>query len=225
MKMTKAYQSVDARREFDSWSRRYDWDPLQFLFFRPAHRMVLEMLDATDERVLDVGCGTGVLEARIHERFPETQVWGLDLSEGMLSHAKKRCRAAGERIHLVRGDSERLPFADNAFDVVTCCHSFHHYPNAKGVLAEMHRVLRPGGRLLIVDGDRDGLWGRLIFDGLVVWVEGPVRHWSRAGVRDLYEEAGFNQIHHRRRGGPLPFLLTAGRAKKPRGVAAIPQVA
>src|SRR5262249_37287782 len=54
-----AYQIADAKRQFDRWSYWYDWDPLQLLFFRPAHQMLLGALDAADERILDIGCGTG----------------------------------------------------------------------------------------------------------------------------------------------------------------------
>src|SRR5262249_7381833 len=128
-----------------------------------------------------------------------------------------RCPEVGSRFHLVRGDSERLPFADDTFDVVTCTHSFHHYPQQERVVTEMYRVLRPGGRLLLIDGDRDGLWGRLIFDVFVVLMEGPGRHLPGAASGDLFGRAGFDDVSQRRRGGPLPFLLTTGRAVKPAG--------
>lgn len=218
--------TAEAQREFDRWSRSYDRTLLQRLFFQPSHEMLLEMLGPADERILDIGCGTCRFATRVLERSPRTQVWGLDLSEGMLSQSQARCPEVGSRLHLVRGNSERLPFADATFDVVTCTHSFHHYPRQEGVVAEMHRVLRPGGRLLLIDGDRDGLWGRLVFDVLVVLMEGPVRHLSGSALCDLFRRAGFDGVSQRRRGGPLPFLLTMGRAVKPAGVTvAIRQVA
>jgi ubiquinone/menaquinone biosynthesis C-methylase UbiE len=210
------YQTAAAREQFDRWSRRYDRDLLQFLFFGPAHRMLLEALGPGDRRILDVGCGTGLFAGRVLERFPRSQVWGLDLSAGMLRQCRQHGRAAGRRLHLLQGDSARLPFPPDTFDVVTCTHSFHHYPCQCQVAAEMYRVLRPGGRLLIIDGDRDRLWGRLLFDGLVVFLEGPVRHLTSAAFRALYWEAGFEQVSQRRRGGPLPFLLTTGQARKPK---------
>jgi SAM-dependent methyltransferase len=209
------YQTATARAEFDSWSRRYDWDPLQWLFFRPTHRMMLRHLLPSDTRVLDIGCGTGCFAGQVLEHFPRVQVTGLDLSDGMLHRARPRCHGTGGRLHLVQGDSERLPFADDSFDVVTCSHSFHHYPHQARVVAEMYRVLRSGGRLLIADGDRDRPWGRFIFDGIVVFMEGAVNHLSAADFCALYEEAGFRDIQQERRGGLLPFLLTIGRAVKP----------
>jgi ubiquinone/menaquinone biosynthesis C-methylase UbiE len=219
------YCTADAQREFDSWSRRYDYDPLQWLFFGPSHRMLLEALSPADERILDIGCGTGRFASRVLERFPDTQVWGLDLSAGMLCQAQARCPDVGDRLHLVRGDSERLPFASDMFDVITCTHSFHHYPHQERVVAEMFRVLRPGGRLLLIDGDRDGWWGRFVFDGIVVLMEGPVRHLPGEAFRELFRATGFTDVSQRRRGGPLPFLLTMGRAVKPAKIGTARQVA
>ena len=208
---------ADAKVEFDRWSRRYDRDPLQLLFFGPSHRMLLRNLLPTDRRVLDVGCGTGRFAARVLEQAPQAEVYGLDLSEGMLAQARAKLGDGGGRLHLVQGDSEELPFAEDTFDVVTCTHSFHHYPRQDWVVAEMHRVLRPGGRLMIIDGDRDRLWGRFIFDFIVVMMEGAVKHLPGRAVRRLYEEIGFDSVCQERRGGLLPFLMTMGRAVKPAG--------
>ncbi|HMF14786.1 MAG TPA: class I SAM-dependent methyltransferase [Gemmataceae bacterium] len=208
------YRTADARKEFDRWSWRYDWDLLQPLFFRPSHRMMLDTLGPADVRILDIGCGTGKFAARALMHFPNAQIWGLDLSDGMLQRAGARAQDFGGRLHLVRGDSQRLPFADDSFDAVTCSHSFHHYPQQARVLAEIHRVLRPDGRLLLVDGDRDRLWGWFVFEVLVVLIEGAVRHRTSADLRQLYGSVGFVDVTQRRRKGPLPFLMTVGRAAK-----------
>jgi ubiquinone/menaquinone biosynthesis C-methylase UbiE len=210
-----AYCSAAAKQEFDSWSHRYDRDWLQVFFFGPSHRMLLEHLSASEERILDIGCGTGLFASQVLKSFPQSQVWGMDLSDGMLRQCWQRCQDATGRFHLVQGDSSRLPFRDDAFDVVTCTHSFHHYPCQERVIAEMYRVLKPDGRLLIIDGDCDRLWGHLLFDILVVLVEGPVKHLTSAAFRNLYGAAGFAQVSQHRRGGPLPFLLTIGCAQKP----------
>ena len=212
-----AYATAEAKREFDSWSQSYDKDPLQAIFFRPSHHMILAALSPTENRILDIGCGTGSFAARLLESRPQASVCGLDLSDGMLAQCHHRLHAAGGRLRLVRGDSQRLPFADNSFDALTCSHSFHHYPRQDLVAAEMHRVLRPGGRLFIVDGDRDRLWGRLVYDVVVVMIEGAVKHLSRAGFRDLYAHAGFVNVEQKRKRGLLPFMMTIGEAKKSRG--------
>ncbi len=208
------YQTSAAREEFDSWSRRYDRSFLQKWLFKPAHRMILEVLEPNCRNILDVGCGTGRFAARVLKHLAGARVWGLDLSSGMLDRCQERCRELDGRLQIVQGDSERLPFADDTFDAVTCSHSFHHYPHQERVVREMHRVLRPGGRLVIVDGDRDRLWGRLVFNVIVVMLEGAVKHLTADAFRDLYQRTGFEDIRQRRRGGLLPFVLTAGRALK-----------
>ena len=209
------YQTAHAKLEFDRWSAHYDRDILQHCFFRPAHELLLDNLSRDDRRILDIGCGTGKFAVRALERFADAQVWGMDLSGGMLSQCQARCDASDGRLHLVQGDSERLPFQDNAFDAITCTHSFHHYPHQQKVVGEMHRVLRPGGRLLIIDGDRDGWWGWMVYDIVVVMMEGAVRHLSDRAFREMYTNAGFDNVSQQRRGTFLPFLLTVGEAIKP----------
>jgi ubiquinone/menaquinone biosynthesis C-methylase UbiE len=246
------YHTQDARNEFNGWSRRYDRDPLQNLLFKPSHRLMVQKFEPCEKRILDIGCGTSRLAARVFKRCPKMEVVGLDLCLPMLRASRNRFLGKSEiqnpksqkheprlkhgfntdsipcsirvssvgansdfNLHLVQGDSERLPFADNSFDLVTCSHSFHHYPNQAQVVAEMHRVLRPGGRLMIIDGDRDRWWGRLIFDVIVVLMEGRVKHLTARAMTGLYEAAGFADIVQFRRGGFLPFLLTIGRAVKP----------
>jgi ubiquinone/menaquinone biosynthesis C-methylase UbiE len=207
------YQTSEAREEFDRWSRRYDRSLVQKLLFKPAHRMMLDVLGPTCRTILDVGCGTGRFAARALRHLAGARVWGLDLSSGMLDRCQERCLQFDRRLQIVQGDSQRLPFADSTFDAVTCAHSFHHYPHQERVAREMHRVLRPGGRLVIVDGDRDRLWGRLVFNVIVVLMEGAVKHLTGDAFRELYVQTGFDEIQQRR-GGLLPFVLTVGRALK-----------
>jgi ubiquinone/menaquinone biosynthesis C-methylase UbiE len=212
-----AYATADAKREFDQWSSSYDKGLLQTIFFRPAHRMLLAAMRPGENQILDIGCGTGSFAARALKSRPQASVVGLDLSEGMLAQCHERLRAADGRLQLVRGDSQRIPFADNSFDALTCSHSFHHYPRQDLVASEMFRVLRPGGRLYIIDGDRDRLWGRLVYDVVVVMMEGAVKHLSRAAFRSLYTSAGFVDVHQIRQRSILPFMMTVGEARKTMG--------
>ncbi len=208
------YRIESAMAEFDRWSRNYDRCILQRLFFGPSHAMMIDKLRPGDLRILDIGCGTGLFAERILRHDPDARVWGLDLSTRMLARSALRQQRWNGRYQLVRGDSERLPFRDGFFDVITCSHSFHHYPRQAQVVGEMHRVLRPGGQLMIVDGDRDGFWGRFVFDLVVRIAEGPVHHCSARRFRELYRRAGFQEIEQQHRGGALPFVLTIGQADK-----------
>ena len=97
--------------------------------------------------------------------------------------------------------------------MVTCANSFHHYPRQEVAVAEMHRVLKPGGRLFLVDGCRDGPWGWFIYDVCVAGVEGDVLHASARRIRNLFGQAGFVQTSQKVYHGLAPFLLTEGVAR------------
>ncbi len=214
-----SYDKDQATREFGRWSGNYDRSVLQLLLFRPAHRAIIARIrdgDGIGDRpsmILDVGCGTGVFALRIREAFPRAKVWGVDLVAAMLSRGLARWRAHRGHVAPVQGDSERLPFPDGAFDVVTCANSFHHYPHQQRAIEEMHRVLKPGGRLILVDGSRDSPWGWLIYDVCVAGVEGDVLHASARRVRELFARGGFVETSQEVHRGLAPFLLTEGVAR------------
>jgi SAM-dependent methyltransferase len=211
-----SYDKAQATRQFKHWSVAYDRSILQTLLFGPAHRAIISRLQARSVgrpmTLLDVGCGTGVFAACIAAAMPRATIWGMDLVDSMLIGGRERWQALRDRAIPVQGDSERLPFADAAFDVVTCANSFHHYPHQDRAVAEMHRVLKPGGRLFLLDGYRDGFWGWFIYDMCVAAVEGEVRHASAREFRELFRGAGFAQISQKVYSGPAPFVLTEGVA-------------
>lgn len=208
------YDKNQASHEFHRWSEHYDRSILQWLLFQPSHRAVIARIrDGISDgrlRILDVGCGTGVFAARIREALPQAKVWGVDLVAAMLARGRSRWLAERGHVAPVQGDSERLPFPDGVFDVVTCTNSFHHYPHQQRAVNEMHRVLRPGGRLILVDGSRDGPWGWFIYDVCVAGVEGDVSHASARRVRELFACAGFVEATQEVHRGLAPFLLTQG---------------
>ena len=108
---------------FDVWSRIYDLPLVQLATYRPVHNAVLPVLHASGcRRVLDIGCGTGQLAARIHEALPRIAIVGCDFSAGMLQRAATRSAA----IAWVRGDAVRLPFQDGTFDAVLPFAPYRH---------------------------------------------------------------------------------------------------
>lgn len=212
-----SYDTRQATREFTRWSESYDRSILQWLLFGPSHRAIIKRIRQRHGerplRILDVGCGTGVFAVRIRESLPNARVWGMDLVRGMLSKGHGRWREHRGDVTPIQGDSERLPFATGSFDIITCANSFHHYPNQDLAVAEMHRTLRPEGRLLLVDGYRDRPWGWFIYDVCVAGVEGAVHHASARRVRELTARAGFGEVHQRVHRGAAPFLLTEAVAR------------
>jgi SAM-dependent methyltransferase len=131
---------------FDAWSRVYDAPLVQRATYRPVQDAVMEALGVgLHGRVLDVGCGTGQLACRVIDTFPRARVVGCDFSHGMLAQAAARVPA----VPWVQGDACRLPFADRVFDVIVSTEAFHWFPDQRAALAELFRVLRPGGRLFV----------------------------------------------------------------------------
>ena len=214
-----AYDKQQATHEFSRWSESYDRCILQWLLFGPSHRALIGRIRALSGgrpiRILDVGCGTGVFAARIRSEVPEAQVWGIDLVADMLHRGTERWRHHFGHVVPIQGDSERLPFASGTFDIITCANSFHHYPHQDRAVAEMHRVLRPGGHLMLIDGYRDGPWGWFIYDVCVAGLEGAVHHASAKRVRELFATAGLKAIAQKVHHGPAPFLLTEAIAADP----------
>lgn len=134
------------RRFFDLWSIVYDLPLVQRLTYRPVHDVVLHVLRrSSPRRVLDVGCGTGLLAARLRREFDGAQVVGCDFSGGMLRHAAAR----EPSLAWVQGDALRLPFRAASFEAIVSTESFHWFPDPDAALGEFFRVLVPGGRVLI----------------------------------------------------------------------------
>jgi demethylmenaquinone methyltransferase / 2-methoxy-6-polyprenyl-1,4-benzoquinol methylase len=102
--------------------------------------------------LLDIGVGTGDLSLALRRRFPDRDVEGLDLSAGMLAVAARKYGAAAEtRAGLALGDVLRLPFADGAFAGAATAFTLRNVADLDAALAEVRRVLRPGGALAVLE--------------------------------------------------------------------------
>ena len=117
-------------------------------------RTVRETLGAQPgERVLDVGCGPGFYCAELAEEVgPEGSVVGVDPSPAMLELAGRRCAELGN-VELRAGDADRAGRADADFDAAICVQVLEYVAETRGGLAELHRALKPGGRVLVWDID------------------------------------------------------------------------
>ena len=202
------------RRLFDLWSHVYDLGVVQALTYQPLHDAVAAALrDMTARRLLDVGCGTGLLAARLHREHPDAMVVGCDFSRGMITHA-----AQHRGIGCVQGNALALPFRNGTFEVVVCTEAFHWFPDQPGALAGFFRVLAPGGLLLLAlvspphdrIGDAVHVVSRLL---------GEPFYWPTAErLRQWLDLAGFDvtwQRPVRRLLGTflLPPLLTCARRR------------
>ena len=140
-------------------------------------RMIKQLDPTQHAHVLDVATGTADVAIQTIKRTDVRRVTGLDLSEGMLKYGRRKVAAAGlgDQIELVQGDSENLPYPDGHFDAVTVSFGVRNFENLEKGLAEMLRVLRPGGKVVILEFSRITLapirWGFNVYFGKIMpWI-------------------------------------------------------
>jgi ubiquinone/menaquinone biosynthesis C-methylase UbiE len=153
--------------------------------------------------LLDIGCGPGHLTAALSRKFPDAASVGLDVNGHMLALARRRFRAV-PGLGFVRGDAERLPFADSSIDTIVSSLSLHHWKDAAAALKEIGRVLTPGGSLVLFDLRRDcPKWVYFVFVvGQAVFLPAAIRRtngavgsiwasWTAAELGEMLNDAGF----------------------------------
>lgn len=149
---------------------------------------ILDAVDVRGRDLLDVATGTGNLA--IAAARAGARVTGLDLTDELLGVA--RARADGLGIAFDEGDAEALPYGDASFDVVTSIFGVQFAPRADVVASELRRVVRPGGRIALVNWSRDGLIGQLFtimgryLPAPPPFVTPPARWGDDAYLRELF---------------------------------------
>ena len=217
---------------FDSVARRYDL--MNDLMSGGLHRLwkafTIDRSGVREgSRVLDVAGGTGDLSLAFARRAGKSgQVWLTDINNAMLTHGRDRLADKGFLLPVAQCDAERLPFPDNHFDCVSVAFGLRNMTHKDRALAEMYRVLRPGGRLLVLEFSR--VWKPLapLYDfysfkiiprvgELVTRDEASYRylaesirvHPDQETLRTMLEQAGFENVEY--------FNLTMGVVALHRG--------
>jgi len=161
----------------------YDLPFLQRWVYRPPHDEVIAQLRAHGSRkIADIACGTGILSDRIERELRPDEIYGVDMSVGMLDQA----RARSDRVTWLRGPAEQLPFDDGALDAVVTTSAFHFF-DQPAALQEFHRVLASGG--LAAVSALSARQPRLQASSSNKWK--PQHNASPSEVRALFEGAGF----------------------------------
>jgi ubiquinone/menaquinone biosynthesis C-methylase UbiE len=186
----------------------YDAQFLQRWVYRPAQdEVVARLRSAGSRRVADIACGTGILADRIERELHLDEVYGVDMSDGMLAQAKER----SSQVHWLKGPAEKLPFDDGALDAVVTTSAFHFF-DQPAALAEFHRVLAPGGLVAVATISPTP-------PQALQWLSDsrftPAHSPSPTQMRALFEGAGFTILDQHRVDRPLwtklvPDLVTFG---------------
>ena len=142
-----------------------------------------------NEKLLDVGCGTGLLLQKIRDEWPGTELYGIDISDGMLDKARNK-NISGAVFET--GLADDLPFENNYFDIIVTSSSFHYWPNPDGALKEINRVLRPDGVLVITDWCRNYATVRIASSFLSIFDPAHVRVYYDSELMQLAMENGFD---------------------------------
>jgi len=195
-----------SRRFFDLWSRVYDIPAVQALTYRPVQDAVVARVRARPAgRIVDVGCGTGLLTTRLARELG-VPVTGIDYSNGMLEVAARRHPG----LSWLQADATALPLRDDVADTVVCTESFHWYVDQQRAMREFTRVLVPGGRAYValvappaeVVARAASAWGRVAGQ--------PFRWRSPQEMRRLADNAGLTVVEqHRVLRVPMTLLLPA----------------
>jgi SAM-dependent methyltransferase len=175
--------------------------------FGPWARDLVEMAAlGPGERVLDIACGTGIVARTAARRVGSGgRVVGLDVSAPMLDAARSAAAAEGVSIEWREGSAVKLPLPDTAFDLVLCQQGLQFFPDRSAALREMHRVLSPGGRLVLsvwrpIDHSpgfavlAEALTRHVSFQAGTLMTSGPFGLSSTEELRTLIAGANFSDI-------------------------------
>lgn len=213
---------VLVRDVFSRVSHRYDL--MNDAMSMGIHRfwkdtMVDWLAPVPGQRILDLAGGTGDIAARILHRAPESEITVLDLTVGMIDNGRRRFAsiANGEQVAWVVGDAMAIPCQDGSFDRCTLGFGIRNFRNIPGGLEEIHRVLRIGGRVVILEFSKvRNAWLRRFYDwysfgmiprmGMVLagdresylyLVESIRRFPGPEQFKQQMRDAGFGNVKHR----------------------------
>ncbi|MCA1992506.1 MAG: class I SAM-dependent methyltransferase [Coleofasciculus sp. S288] len=203
------------------------YDPVTQYVLPPNETWVrqglIDTINGTPRRILDLGCGTGSTTLMLKQAFPQAQVIGLDLSPYMLVMADHKAKIAGLTIEWRHGNAEETGFADGYFDVVAASLLFHETPPAatKSILRECFRVLIPGGQVVILDGNQKTLrqtdWLTEIFEEPYIkdYAAGNVDAWMGAAGFEAVQTTDWWWVHQVTQGiKPLPVEDSATASQR-----------
>lgn len=145
------------------------------------------------KKILDIGTGTGYLAFPLAEEYPLSTVYGIDIAENVIAKNNEYAKENGiPNIIFQIFDGLEYPFENETFDLIVTRYAFHHFPNVKKAIQQMHKLLVPGGKVLISDPMRDEKDSERIIDEFMrVKKDGHIQFYSREEIDELFWGHGF----------------------------------
>ena len=236
LKLRRRVPTLPARTAYELWAQTYN-DQRNNVFLQAEEQALLPLLDAiplTGKTILDVGCGTG---RHIHHCL-DRKAWkivGVDFSRAMLHHVV--VPEGGDHVSLVEGSLAALPLRQSSFDLALVALVLGHLPDLAPAVAELERIVRPGGRVLISDWHpenerrgwrrvfevppQSGRSGRFAVEHHFHSTEDYIRAFQSGGfvlekrlepvidesMKSAFENASMAKVFEEHRGSPLVLVL------------------
>lgn len=181
---------AQVRQQYDSlasvYDQRWNWYVTSTLSFLKTW----VNLSASD-RILDIACGTGEFERLVLSENPTQQIVGVDISEEMLAIAHQKLHNFSN-VSFQMGSASALPFPDQSFDVVVSASAFHYFDDPLAVMTEIKRVLKPSGKVVILDWCRDFLFCRILNIALKWTDPAHQQCYTQRELHNFFISSGFN---------------------------------
>lgn len=181
--------SKAVRRKYNLLAKAYDI--IYWGYIRKTNTMACQALTlAGKEQLLNIGCGTGDLEKRLIKKYPGLHLTGVDISGDMLERAKEKL-AGFAHIHFAEGDFLTIDLPENSFDVIFSISNLHYFADPQMVFAKAFRLLRPGGKFILIDWNRGSLNGKLYHAYMSAFDPAFAKTYTTAEVSSLLTQCGF----------------------------------
>lgn len=212
---------------------RLVWDTMGSLYNQRIYKAIIELYNqvarmytpAGQIRILDVGSGRGYISLQLAAWNPRSMITGIDYSSMQVRRAEKlRQKRKITNCSFSGGNAMKIVFQDNLFDAAVSIGSIKHWPDGVGGLREIHRVLKPGGRLVVSETDQEAtddalrqfiqrfkIWfmpDRLLFWGLRHVIFG--QSYAEKKLMEAVRQAGFRDVECRRV-DPCPYVIVQAR--------------
>lgn len=184
-----------SKKSFNKQAATYDTDKNGAHSRRLYNCILKRIYELPVNNMLDVGCGTGEMLKQLNDKKPQIKLTGIDISEMMLEKAKHKLNG---KANFILCDAEKLPFANNSFDLVICNDSFHHYPAPMNVLKEFYRILNHDGILLISDYSIIFPIRQLMNIFIKFSNDGDVHIYSKKEIVNMLYKTSFKEINYKK---------------------------